>query len=227
MGAFVLSSVAALACGSDDSSASNPGGTGGTATGGSAGAAGSSGSGGSAGGSGAGACPKGASGTAPSDYLTQYKAGSRLQPRLVTAPGAPQIFDGFFDTKLGVACTFRFASDDKLRCLPLDADVAVLQGFADSACEDALWEADPACKTSTGYSRKRLECRGKFAIHPLVEHVGGVVPYNGSPGNCSATGNTTPYPNLFKRGERGQPGQLRLGLDARPTRGCVAQRSGL
>ena len=207
--------IALPACGTEDKPSSSTGGSAGSGgNSGSGGASGSAGSGsggvgGSSGGvggsSGMTTCPEGPSGPKPSDYLSQFGSGSRLKARFAKAQGAPPVFEGFFDTKLSVACDFRVASDDKLRCLPREAIVNLQLGFADAACTEPVYNAEPACLTKTGYRLKRLECLDKYSVHPLVKHVSGMAEYGGSPQNCKANSKTTIYPNAAIRGAEISP----------------------
>jgi hypothetical protein len=68
-----------------------------------------------------------------------YRAGSRLQVRVLDGGGDALQPIGFQDSQLGVACSFAL-DDGERRCLPLDGPGGVY--FADAACSERIY-ADP------------------------------------------------------------------------------------
>jgi hypothetical protein len=59
--------------------------------------------------------------------------GGRLVPALVAKAGSMTLEAGFHDTDLDVDCSFRAASDGKLRCLPATGPATIF--FTDAACK--------------------------------------------------------------------------------------------
>ncbi len=64
-------------------------------------------------------------------YLPMAKSGSRLHARVFQVPGAPDVFAGWFDSALGVACHARAAVDGTIRCLPVNSVYAATVRLSD------------------------------------------------------------------------------------------------
>src|SRR5207248_3319025 len=47
-----------------------------------------------------------------------WRSGTRLRARVKDGGDGARLFVGWWDQKLGLSCSFRMATDDKLRCLP-------------------------------------------------------------------------------------------------------------
>jgi hypothetical protein len=75
---------------------------------------------------------------APVGDLGLWKSGSRLRARVVTADGGLRVFRSFFDTELGVDCSFRQDENGTWRCLP---GVYSLR-YADAGCSTQIIVAD-------------------------------------------------------------------------------------
>jgi hypothetical protein len=113
------------------------GGSGGTGGGGSAGAGGGGGTGGTGGAGGGGA-------TVPPDWVS----GSRLRARVQTAPDGAKAFVGWYDSQLGINCTFGVATDGVERCLPDYSGATVSGYFSDMGCSTKLGQSTYPCATS-------------------------------------------------------------------------------
>jgi hypothetical protein len=134
------------------------------------------------------ACPEGASGTAPADYLVQFHSGSRLEARYWTADGMPDVFAGFFDTDLGFACDFTQATDGELRCLPRDAARLAQLGFTDDQCVHAAWQTSAECASAHGYVRLATECHDEYAVAQLEPLAAAATQYVAQGAGCAASG---------------------------------------
>lgn len=76
------------------------------------------------------------------------RSGARLEARFESLGPAAEIFQTFFDKKLGVDCSVQTASDGIRRCLPTDT-LSADDVFADFGCEKRLVTAAKVpCKTS-------------------------------------------------------------------------------
>ena len=69
---------------------------------------------------------------ASDDALPDYRSGTRLRARLLTAEGGSALFTGWHDKELDFDCTFGPAEDSKTRCLPRPGSLN--SDFADAAC---------------------------------------------------------------------------------------------
>lgn len=75
----------------------------------------------------------------------EARSGTRIKARFYQAEPGVQTFREFFDSKLGVACTFVLAADQQLRCLPLQFRTSSSE-FADPACSTPIvFVPRPAC----------------------------------------------------------------------------------
>jgi hypothetical protein len=75
----------------------------------------------------------GGEGAGPTTPRPIYEAGSRLTPRLISGGDGADVFVGFFDNELQVACSFMETDAGELRCLPENAEVGVAL-YSDDAC---------------------------------------------------------------------------------------------
>ncbi|HTM43496.1 MAG TPA: hypothetical protein VL137_01000 [Polyangiaceae bacterium] len=91
--------------------------------------AGNAGSDGRGGGSGAG----GAQSVSPSLPSEPWLSGNRLRARVITDGNGASLFEGWHDEQLNLDCSFRFADDDKLHCLPIQWTAAQAV-YSDGAC---------------------------------------------------------------------------------------------
>lgn len=136
---------------------------------------------------GPGECPAGASGSPPADYLAEFRSGSRLEARYWSAAGMPDVFAGFFDTELGVACDFARATDGELRCVPRAAARGTHLGFIDDQCSDAVWQTVAVCDSENAFIRLDTECSDTFAIARLEPLATSAVAHYGTSESCSAS----------------------------------------
>jgi hypothetical protein len=111
--------------GNDGGGGGNDGGGGGSDGGGGGSDGGGGGSDGGGGGSGGGSGDNG--------DLDLYRSGTRIKMRMATTPDGAKIFQGNYDSQRGEDCSFRFAADGVMRCLP---EAALLRSdfFEDSDC---------------------------------------------------------------------------------------------
>ncbi|NUO54774.1 MAG: hypothetical protein HOV80_38525 [Polyangiaceae bacterium] len=75
----------------------------------------------------------GGAGAGPSTPRPIYEAGSRLTPRLISGGDGADVFVGFFDNELQIACSFMETDSGELRCLP-ENDIVGVALYADDAC---------------------------------------------------------------------------------------------
>ena len=92
---------------------------------------------------GAPATPTSDGGTdASAEALPDYRSGTRLRARLLTAEGGSALFKGWHDKDLDFDCAFGPAEDSMTRCLPQSRS---LNDFADAACANRVVAASPGC----------------------------------------------------------------------------------
>lgn len=154
--------------------------------------------------------------TAPdgTNYVADWASGSRIQARYLRAAGMPDVFYGFYDAQLGVACDFLTASDGLLRCLPRQASLSVFIGYADAACERRVVDGPAACD-GAGYLRRMDACGERTAVHRLAAPAATTPVYRGGAGDCVASGETLqPAPGLLVAGAALEPAVFVAGTRA-------------
>lgn len=166
------------------------------------------------------ACPAGAPGEPPADYVDLFTSGARLEARMLVAEGMPEVFAGFYDTQLEVPCDFVRASDDAWRCLPREAQVAIIEGYADAQCTRALVSTSPSCATQNAYRRTPTECQRVEEVRKL-EPVEASTPAYNDP-DCQSIGDVEPAEGRFAESEPLDPTTFVKGTVRELPRACKA-----
>ncbi len=153
---------------------SGTGGSGGGGAGGSGGGgAGGSGGGGAGGSGGAGTSGTGGGG-APINMGLDFRDGTRLVARTYSFTGTAPLFVGIYDRQEKVDCEFSRATDDKLRCLPLNATTL-----------------DPISRWQEGVAASGPDVSGRVALAEIHSADGGRFP-NWITGEIYDTGSGKP-----------------------------------
>lgn len=75
-----------------------------------------------------------------------FSEGTRLKAVYQEVEGAPPLFLNWYDTELGVDCSFKdIGLLDRLVCFPIDALAHEAHLFADDACQEPLAEVPASC----------------------------------------------------------------------------------
>jgi hypothetical protein len=111
-------------------------------------------------------------------------SGSRLEAEWVVGADGSRAFRSLRDVELDDECSFRYAADGRLRCLPADAEVADL--YADASCTTRLaLVATGSCAPRFATMRDRFACPTRVHVFAVEGTLETSDVYVGTPGNCA------------------------------------------
>jgi hypothetical protein len=138
-----------------------------------------------------------------------YTSGSRIKQRVVSTSDGASGFAGWYDSQLNLPCSFLLASDQQMRCVPLQA--SIYPYFSDANCTQKLSLVStaggcpaptfaydtsnlPSCVTVNGQPQSTV-----WHVYTLTGTYTGTTFYQQvSPTNCMMlTGTTTPAGYAF------------------------------
>ena len=112
-----------------------------------------------------------------------FTAGTRLKVRTLTSDDGAKQQIGFFDSEVGVACTFGLASDGTQRCMPITQATLTTNFFGDISCTTRV--AISGCADVPAFARESVGTCGAADFYQVTgAHSGGVYVLNGP--TCSA-----------------------------------------
>ena len=138
---------------------------------------------------GAPATPTSDGGTdASAEALPDYRSGTRLRARLLTAEGGSALFKGWHDKDLDFDCAFGPAEDSMTRCLPQSRS---LNDFADAACANRVVAASPGCVPPKFVSALGTCSTGAPVFRVGAKLAAATIYTKGTDGSCTASPPTT------------------------------------
>lgn len=136
---------------------------------------------------------------ASTETLPDYRSGTRLRARLLTAEGGSVIFAGWHDKDLDVDCTFGPAEDSKTRCLP-DLAYASTE-YADAACTMKIVANTAGCAAPKFASSGSSTCSAGPALFRVGAKVSLAIAYaKQADGSCGA-GSPTATEDVYAVGD--------------------------
>lgn len=120
----------------------------------------------------------------PSGGVRATASGGRLHAEWVVGADGSRSFRTLTDLALGDECSFRYAADGRLRCLPADAEAS--DWFADASCTRRVaFVAKGSCAPRYAVRRDAFACPTRVHVLAVEGALAGRDVYVGAPENCA------------------------------------------